>query len=311
MAEAGAGWFGRLRAGLGRAREGLLGRISEVVAGRATVDEATLEELEGVLLGADVGMAEVERLLARLREAAARGRLDAEGVVPLLREQMAADLSGAARPLRRAVQGPTVVFLVGVNGSGKTTTAAKLAHQLGAGGDRVLLAAADTFRAAAGEQLALWARRAGVDLVRHGHGGDPAAVVFDAVTAGVARDVAAVVCDTAGRLHNKAHLMAELQKMVRIAGRACPGAPHEVLLVLDATTGQNALTQARVFTEAVAVSGLVLTKLDTSARGGFVLAVHRDLGLPILYIGMGEGLDDLRPFDPDAFVAALLEAEGS
>ena len=311
MAEAGAGWFGRLRAGLGRAREGLLGRISEVVAGRATVDEATLEELEGVLLGADVGMAEVERLLARLREAAARGRLDAEGVVPLLREQMAADLSGAARPLRRAVQGPTVVFLVGVNGSGKTTTAAKLAHQLGAGGDRVLLAAADTFRAAAGEQLALWARRVGVDLVRHGHGGDPAAVVFDAVTAGVARDVAAVVCDTAGRLHNKAHLMAELQKMVRIAGRACPGAPHEVLLVLDATTGQNALTQARVFTEAVAVSGLVLTKLDTSARGGFVLAVHRDLGLPILYIGMGEGLDDLRPFDPDAFVAALLEAEGS
>ncbi len=311
MAEAGSGsgWFGRLRVGLGRAREGLLGRISEVVGGRAAVDEETLEELEGVLLGADVGVAEVERLLQRLREAAARGRLQAQDVVPLLRRQMTEDLASAGRPLRRAPQGPTVVFLVGVNGSGKTTTAAKLAHHMGAEGNRVLLAAADTFRAAAAEQLALWAGRVGVDLVRHGHGGDPAAVVFDAVTAGVARGMDAVICDTAGRLHNKAHLMAELQKMVRIAGRACPGAPHEVLLVLDASTGQNALAQARVFTEAVAVTGLVLTKLDTSARGGFALAVHRDLGLPILYIGIGERVDDLRPFEPDAFSAALLEGD--
>ena len=224
---------------------------------------------------------------------------------------MAASLAGAARPLTLAPSPPTVVLMVGVNGTGKTTTAAKLAHRLKGDGRRVLLAAADTFRAAAAEQLGIWAQRAGVDLVRHDSGGDPAAVVFDAVSAARARGTDVVICDTAGRLHNKANLMAELQKMVRVAARACPGAPHEVLLVLDASTGQNALIQARVFTEAVSVTGLILTKLDTTARGGIVLAVRRELGLPILFIGVGEGLDDLRPFDPPDFAAAVLGEESA
>ncbi len=304
----GQGWMGRLRAGLGRAREGLLGAIASAVGTRRVLDAAALEGLEDALLGADVGVLDAEALIERLREAAARERLDADGVPERLRLEIAERLRGAVRPLRRAGEPPTVVLLVGVNGTGKTTTAAKLAHRLKADGDRVLLAAADTFRAAAAEQLAVWAGRVGVDLVRHAPGGDPAAVVFDAVAAGRARAMDFVLCDTAGRLQNKANLMAELQKMTRVAGRACPGAPHEVLLVLDAGTGRNGLQQARVFTETVAVTGLVLTKLDTTARGGIVLAVHRELGLPILYAGVGEGLDDLRPFDPDAFAAALLGA---
>lgn len=299
----------RLRTGLGRAREGLIGKISAAVAGRRTVDAQTLEELEGILLSADVGMPETERLTGALRQAAARDRLRPEDVPERLRAEVAASLAGASRPLRLAEAPPTVVLMVGVNGTGKTTSAAKLAHRLKMDGRRVLLAAADTFRAAAADQLAIWATRAGVDLVRHESGGDPAAVVFDAVSAARAREAAVVICDTAGRLHNKANLMAELQKMVRVAGRACPGAPHEVLLVLDASTGQNALTQARVFTEAVSVTGLILTKLDTTARGGIVLAVRRELQLPILYVGVGEGLDDLRPFDPDGFATALMGQE--
>jgi len=300
------GLLGRLRAGLGRAREGLFGRIAAAVGGRRTLDAATLEQLEGILLGADVGVPETERLIAQLREAAAREHLAPDGVAERLRAEVAAALAGAARPIRRAEAPPTVVFLVGVNGTGKTTTAAKLAHSLQAGGARVLLGAADTFRAAAAEQLEVWAGRAGVALVRHAAGGDPAAVVFDAIAAGRARAADFVLCDTAGRLHNKQNLMAELQKMVRVAGRACPGAPHEVLLVLDASTGQNGLAQARVFTAAVAVTGLVLTKLDTTARGGIVLAIWRELRLPILWVGVGEGLEDLRPFDAEAFAAALL-----
>ena len=302
----GPGVFGRLRAGLGRAREGLLGAISAAVSGRRVLDAATLEELESALLGADVGVAESERLIAALREAAARQRLGPDQVVPRLRQEIVASLAGASRPLRRASPAPTVVMLVGVNGTGKTTTAAKLAHRLKEDGCRVLLGAADTFRAAAAEQLGVWAERADVDLVRHAAGGDPAAVVFDAIAAGRARGADYVLCDTAGRLHNKQNLMAELQKIVRVAGRACPGAPHEVLLVLDGSTGQNALAQARVFLEAAAVSGVVLTKLDTTARGGIVLAVWRELRLPLLYAGVGEGMDDLRPFDAEGYAAALL-----
>lgn len=304
--QAGGGLFGRLRAGLGRAREGLFSRIQEAVGGGRRLDAATLEELEGILLSADVGAAETERLIDALREDVRRQRLRPEEVAPRLCALVAADLAGATRPLRRADPGPTVVLLVGVNGNGKTTTTAKLAHTLREQGRSTLLAAADTFRAAAAEQLGVWAERVGVDMVRHAAGGDPSAVIFDAVSAAAARGLDTVLCDTAGRLHNKANLMAELQKMVRVAGRACPGAPHEVLLVLDAATGQNGLVQARVFTEAVSVTGIVLTKLDLTARGGIVLAVHRELGLPILYAGVGEGLGDLRPFDPQAFAAAVL-----
>lgn len=285
-----------------------MGRIQSALRG-GRLDQAALDEIEAALLQADVGAAETERLMSRLRVLAREERVGTTEVAALLQRELAAELAAAGRALRRAEQPPTVVLLVGVNGSGKTTTAGKLAWRLRAAGDRVLLAAADTFRAAAAEQLEAWARRVGADLVRHASGGDPAAVVFDAVTAARARGADVVICDTAGRLHNKAHLMAELQKIVRVAGRACPGAPHETLLVLDAGTGQNALQQARVFTESVAVSGLVLAKLDTSARGGAVLAVHRALGLPVLFTGLGEGPDDLEPFDPPAFAAALLAAD--
>ena len=268
-----------MRAGLARARQGLLGRIAAAVSGHRTVSAGLLEELEGALLAADVGMPETMRLVGRLRELAAAGELFAEGVAATLRAEVARSLEGSSRPMRRAETPPSVVLLVGVNGSGKTTTAAKLAHALRGEGQRVLLGAADTFRAAAAEQLGIWAERAGVDMVRHAAGSDPSAVIYDAVAAARARGVDTVVCDTAGRLHNKANLMAELRKMVRVAGNACPGAPHEVLLVLDGSTGQNALVQAKVFTEAVGVTGLVLTKLDTSARGGIVLAGILFLGL--------------------------------
>lgn len=302
----GQGWMGRLRAGLGRAREGLRGAIAAATGGRRALDAEALGALEEALLGADVGLPDTEALIGALREAAARERLAPEAVPARLEAEVARLLGGAARPLRRAPEPPTVVMMVGVNGNGKTTTAAKLAHRLREDGSRVLLAAADTFRAAAADQLAVWASRAGVELVRHAVGGDPAAVVFDAVAAGRARRMDYVICDTAGRLQNKAGLMAELQKMIRVAGRSCPGAPHEVLLVLDAGTGRNGLVQARVFTEAAAVTGLVVTKLDTTARGGIVLSIHRELGLPVLFAGVGEGLDDLRPFDPREFAAALL-----
>ena len=300
------GLLGRLRAGFDRARGGLFQRIQSVVSGRRVLDAQALEDLEGVLLGADMGAAVTEQLLQALRSAAAAERLGPEEVPARLQSLIAAELAEATRPLRLAAVPPTVILLVGVNGSGKTTTAAKLAQRLRSEGRSTLLAAADTFRAAAAEQLGVWAQRVDVDLVRHGAGGDPSAVIFDAVSAARARGLDSVICDTAGRLHNKVGLMAELQKMVRVAGRACPGAPHEVLLVLDASTGQNGLVQARIFTEAVAVTGLILTKCDTTARGGIVLAIRRSLGLPILYVGVGEGAADLRPFDAAAFAGDLL-----
>ncbi len=295
-----------MQAGLGRAREGLLGRISAVVSGRAYLDAETLEELEGILLGADTGPAEAEYLLAGLRTALAQRKVPASEIPTVLEREVRRGLEGAARELARAPQGPTVVLLVGVNGTGKTTTAGKLAARLSQQGNRVLLASGDTFRAAAGEQLAIWAQRSGAELVAHKPGGDPAAVIFDAVSAGVSRGCDYVIADTAGRLHTKVNLMSELRKIVRVAGRACPGAPHEVLLVLDGTTGQNGVQQARAFGEAVPLSGMVLTKLDGTARGGIVLAVHRAFGLPILFVGVGEAVDDLVPFDPEAFAAAVL-----
>ena len=303
------GLWGRIRSGLTRARQGVVGRIAAAISGHRTIDADLLEEIEGILLGADVGMPETARLVGVLREQARTSGLAPEGVRAALEAEVARTLAGAGRPLGRAPAPPTVILMVGVNGSGKTTTAAKLAHVLRGEGRSVLLGAADTFRAAAAEQLAVWADRVGVDLVRHAAGGDPAAVIYDAVSAARARGVDTVICDTAGRLHNKANLMAELHKMVRVAGNACPGAPHEVLLVMDGSTGQNALVQARVFAESAHVTGLVVTKLDTSARGGIVLAVRRELELPVLFLGVGEGLADLRPFDAEAYAAGLLGGE--
>jgi fused signal recognition particle receptor len=292
-------------------RTGWLGRLAErvrgAVLGRETVDESVYEALESVLLGADMGVETTERLIGRLREQVARSGAGPGQVSLLLRQEIATALRGAQGELHLppAGSGPGVVLFVGVNGVGKTTTVAKVGHWLQSRGERVLLAAADTFRAAAAEQLTVWGQRLGVDVVRHASGADPAAVLFDAIQAARARGATVVLADTAGRQHTQANLMEELRKVARIAGRAVEGAPHAALLVLDATTGQNALRQAQAFAAAVPLSGVVLTKLDGTARGGVVLSIHAALGQPVLFLGTGESLGDLEPFDPDAFAAAL------
>lgn len=303
-----SGVLGRFRAGLARTRQRLVERVRTLVGGRAVLDEEAMEELEALLLQADVGVETTTKLLDRLR-----GRLRAErpadpaAVLAYLKEETAALLQARGEAERRLLleARPAVVLVVGVNGTGKTTTVGKLATSLAAEGKRVVLAAADTFRAAAAEQLAAWAGRAGADLVRQAAGGDPAAVAFDAVRAARARGADVLLVDTAGRLHSKANLMEELRKVRRVLARELEGAPHETLLVLDATSGQNALQQARAFAEAVAVTGIALTKLDGTAKGGIVLAIEDTLGIPVKLVGLGEGPDDLRPFQPDAFVAAL------
>ncbi len=280
-------------------RRSFFGRLRQLL-GRPQVDEATWEELEELLIMADVGLATTQELLGRVRE-----RLREEKTEPMavLQEEMARMLrtDGALPP----TASPQVVLVVGVNGSGKTTSIAKLAHRLRGEGKRVVLAAADTFRAAAVDQLREWGQRAGVEVISQGPGADPGAVAFDAIQAALSRGADTVLVDTAGRLHTKHNLMEELKKIGRVVSRIVPGAPHQVLLVLDATTGQNGLAQARHFTQVVGVSGVFLAKLDGTAKGGIVLAIARELDLPILYIGTGEGLEDMAPFDPDAFVEAL------
>ena len=246
--------------------------------------------------------------MEKLREEAKERKIkEAEELLPLLKELLIRQLSVGSRELAKASGEPTVVMIVGVNGAGKTTTAGKLAAKEAKAGRKVLLAAADTFRAGAIEQLKIWAERAGAQLIHHQEGSDPAAVAFDAIAAAKSRGIDTVFVDTAGRLQNKVNLMAELEKVKRVMGKAQAGAPHEVLLVLDATTGQNGLSQARLFHQAVDVSGLVLAKLDGTAKGGIVLAIQKELGLPVKYIGVGEGIEDLRPFDPEEFVEALFE----
>jgi fused signal recognition particle receptor len=302
------GFFDRLREGLTRTKEQLLGRFDEIVERADAQPEAreidvdTVEALEEVLISADVGIAATEQIVTAVRSRARRGES--------LRELVKSEIRGIfdAVDTSAAVNGctPHVTLIVGVNGTGKTTTIGKLANLLKASGKQPLVCAADTFRAAAVEQLAVWAARAHVDIVRAKEGSDPAAVVFDAIQSGKAKGRDPILVDTAGRLHTRANLMEELRKIRRIIARELPGAPHETLLVVDATTGQNAVAQARVFTEALGVTGLVLTKLDGTARGGVALAVRRELGAPITWIGVGEGASDLRPFDAKQFVGALL-----
>jgi len=305
MSETERGRFGlgRLRAALTRTRDALGGRIAEILGG-GPVGEERLEALEEVLIAGDVGVAAAMRLVEAVRTARPGGADEARrSLVAAVAQAM-----GPARPLARADAGPTVWVMVGVNGAGKTTTAGKLAAQAVRDGNRVLLAAADTFRAAAADQLALWAQRSGAGIVRGAPGGDPAAVAFDAARAATARGVDVLIVDTAGRLQTKEPLMAELGKVMRVIGRELPGAPHERLLVLDATVGQNALSQARVFGEAAGVTGVVLAKMDSTARGGAALAVRTDLGLPVRLVGTGEGIDDLGPFDPEDYAEALVGA---
>jgi fused signal recognition particle receptor len=298
--------FRRFREGLARTRKNLSGGLESLFLGDREVDAEVLEGLEEILISADIGVDTSLSLVEVIRDKVKRRELkDATRLKQSLREEMVALLSGPPPPPRLAR--PWVVLLVGVNGVGKTTTIAKLAYQ-----DRKkmltpLLIAADTFRAAAVEQLEIWGERVGAQVVKQKTGADPAAVVFDGISAAQARGADMVYVDTAGRLHTKVNLMEELKKIHRTAAKKLPGAPHETLLILDATTGQNALSQARLFHEAVGVTGVILTKLDGTAKGGMALAVVHETGLPLRYLGVGEGMDDLQPFDPEAFVAAILD----
>ena len=310
-----ANWWGRLQQAVSRTRTQFVERVDEVLLGGKEIDPGVFAELEAALLAADVGLETTTEVLNRLRDRAERKDLaDAPALRRALRDELASLLRSfnpAPTPTdgkpALTTAGPRVVFLVGVNGTGKTTTIAKLAHRWQHQGQRVLLCAADTFRAAAGEQLEIWAERLHAELLRQKPGADPAAVVFDAVNAAKARGADTVLVDTAGRLHTKRNLMAELDKMKRTAAKLVPGAPQEILLVLDATTGQNGLAQAREFTGSIGVTGIVLTKLDGTAKGGIVIAIARTLGLPIRYLGVGEQMDDLLDFDPDAYVASLFD----
>jgi len=303
------GLFDRLKDAVSRTRENLSERIEEAVAFSKEIDRNTLDDLEATLLGADLGAATTHEILEKLRERADRRQIkNVEDLKRLLKDELLSILSRANTPPVERPEGvPEVVLVVGVNGTGKTTTIGKLAQTVRSGGKTVLMCAADTFRAAAIDQLEIWGQRTGTEVIRTKAGGDPAAVLYDALEAANARHIDCVIVDTAGRLHTKTNLMSELEKMRRTAQRLIPGAPHEVLLVIDATTGQNGLQQAKLFTDSAAVTGVVLTKLDGTAKGGVVVAIARELGLPVRYVGVGEKAGDLLPFDPKEFVDSLFE----
>jgi len=299
------GLLDRLREVLRKTRDALGGALVRVVHGRK-LDEDLLEEIEETLLRADVGVATSARLVEDLREAGKRGEVrTGEEVVPFLKNDLVKRLSEDGGPLGYAPAKPTVILIVGVNGSGKTTSIAKLAGWLQGQGKKVVLAAGDTFRAAAVQQLTVWSNRLGIEIVKQDTGADPAAVAFDAADAAVSRGADVLIVDTAGRLHTQEHLMRELEKIRRVLGKRIPEAPHETLLVLDATTGQNAVQQARRFHEATPVTGIILAKLDGTARGGAVLSIRDELDLPVKFAGVGEKIADIEPFDAAAFVEAL------
>ena len=294
-----------IRDGLAKTRKNLGDRIGSLVLGEK-IDDSFLEELEEALIASDVGMKTASLVLADLKDRFRRNELSSPVEVRERLKQVLFDIL-AERPASLSLSGaPSVILMVGVNGTGKTTTIGKLAHRLQGEGKKVMLAAADTFRAAAAEQLMVWGERNGVPVVKHKEGADPGAVAFDALAAAKARGMDVLIVDTAGRLHTKSNLMEELKKVQRILTREQPGAPHETLFVLDATTGQNALAQAKIFHQEIGVTGIVLTKLDGTPKGGIVFAINKELGLPVKYIGIGEGIDDLKDFDPREFVEALL-----
>jgi fused signal recognition particle receptor len=300
------GFLDRMKQAVTRTRENLSERIEEVVSFRKEIDRETLDDLEATLIGADLGTATTHEVLAALREKVDRRQIgDVAELKRVLKQELLGILARANTQPVQAVEGPEVILVVGVNGTGKTTTIGKLAQTFRAQGKSAVLCAADTFRAAAIEQLEIWGQRTGTEVIKTRPGGDPAAVLYDAVQAAKARDLDYVIVDTAGRLHTKSNLMEELAKMRRTAGRLVPGAPHETLLVMDATTGQNGLQQARLFTQHSGVTGIVLTKLDGTAKGGIVVAISRELGLPVRYVGVGEKAGDLLPFNPNDFVDSL------
>lgn len=301
------GFFQKISEGLKKTKESMMQKVNQIFSGFRPVDEELFEELEETLIMSDVGMVTAEEICQRLRKGVKeRGITDAGEVKALLQEILTEMMEGDTT-LHISTK-PSVVLVIGVNGVGKTTTIGKLAANLTSQGKKVILGAADTFRAAAIDQLQIWANRAGVEMIRQSEGSDPAAVVFDTIAAGKARGADVVICDTAGRLHNKKNLMDELSKISRVIKREAPDADLEVLLVLDATTGQNAVIQARTFQEAAGLTGIILTKLDGTAKGGVVIAIKQELQIPIKYVGVGEKLDDLQPFEPKAFVQALFDA---
>jgi fused signal recognition particle receptor len=302
------GLLERLKAGIQKTRAGLMEKIEDAVSGRKEIDADVLEELEYALITADIGTKTTSEILELIRQRVERHQVgDIAELKSLIREHLLEILQATEKPAPLVKDPPAVMMVVGVNGAGKTTSIGKLTRRLQSEGRTVLLCAADTFRAAAIEQLEVWAERTGAGLIRQQPGSDPSAVLFDALQAAKARKVDYVIVDTAGRLHTKTNLMAELEKMRRTAARVIPEAPHEVLLVIEATTGQNGLEQARKFTESSAVTGIILTKLDGTAKGGVVVAISRELNLPIRYVGVGEQLDDLLPFEPENFVASLFD----
>lgn len=298
----------RLKSGVEKTRAGLVSRLEDALAGKKEIDADLLDELEYTLISADIGVRTTNEILERIRQQVDRKLVgDAAELRGLIRQHLLEILQSTERPVPHVDEPPAVVMVVGVNGAGKTTSIGKLAGRYKAEGRAVLLCAADTFRAAAIEQLEIWGERTATEVIRQQPGSDPSAVLFDALQAARARKTDYVIVDTAGRLQTKTNLMAELEKMRRTAGRVIPGAPHEVLLVLDATTGQNGLEQARRFTETSGVTGIILAKLDGTAKGGVVVAIARELNLPIRYVGIGEKTDDLLPFDPEKFIASLFE----
>ncbi len=302
--------FEKLKRGLSKTQSSLVGRVDNLLRGRSVIDEDLVEELEEILITADLGMQTTQTLIGALETRRAKGELSTpEQVRQLLKEELEKLLTFDSKPLDTTTSSPFVMMVVGVNGVGKTTTIGKLANQFTQEGKKVVLGAGDTFRAAAAEQLQIWGERAGVDVIAHAEGADPGAVAFDAAKAAVARNADILLLDTAGRLHTKVNLMEELKKIRRVLDREIPGAPHEVLLVLDATTGQNALTQAKLFNEAVELNGIALTKLDGTAKGGIVVAIAAELQVPVRFVGIGEQIDDLRPFDPEMFVSVLFDEE--
>ncbi len=308
-----SGMFEKLAAGLNKTRESIFGSVRRLVSAKGTIDDEVLAALEESLLGGDVGTRATERLIGDVQRVVKEKRYEsADELNQLLRSEVANILrvnghdAAGGRTIPHGVR-PYVIMTVGVNGAGKTTTVGKLAHLFRNEGLKVMIGAADTFRAAANEQLEIWAKRAGVELIRQAHGADPASVAFDTVSSAIARNADVVLIDTAGRLHTKVNLMDELRKIRRVLGKCAEGAPHEVLLILDAGTGQNGLRQAKHFSEAVGVTGIVLTKIDGTAKGGVVLAINHELHVPVKYVGVGEGIEDLQPFDAGVFVDALFE----
>ncbi|MGI6091466.1 MAG: signal recognition particle-docking protein FtsY [Veillonellaceae bacterium] len=300
------GFFDKLKAGLEKTRKSFTEKIEQLVIGYAKIDDEFIDDLEAVLLSADVGVKTTTKLIEEVRKGIKAKEIQSpDDLKPFLQRQISAILGEGSTELLRAVQPPTVIMVVGVNGVGKTTTIGKLGNYYREHGAKVVLAAGDTFRAAAIEQLEIWGQRIGAEVIKHSHGSDPAAVAFDAVQSAKAKKADVLIIDTAGRLHTKSNLMDELKKVRRVITRELPDAPHETLLVLDATTGQNAISQAKIFSDACDITGVVLTKLDGTAKGGVVVAIKSELNLPVKLIGVGEGVNDLRPFIPSEFAKAL------